>query len=228
MMVLLKATGISRSYSRSGGRGDGTTIALEQLSIAIDTAELLIVTGPSGSGKSTLLNILSGLDSSSSGEVIFQGRQFSSMSPREIAQLRNASFGTIFQTPHLLLDRTALENVALPFQYGNYLTTSIIIKRCRELLHYVGLGEMEGRYPTTLSGGEMQRIVVARALARKPKLIFADEPTGSLDSENSEKIIRLLKQQAESGCAVVMATHDTGLFDAGTRHLRLEKIRSQQ
>ncbi len=221
-VVLLQASNISKWYSC----GEGYTTALESVSIAVHSGDFLMVTGPSGSGKSTFLNILSGLDSSSEGDVVFMGESLGAMGVGKIARLRNDAFGFIFQTPHLLPDRTVLENVALPFQYGARVSLEKITIRCQQLLEYVGLNEMGTRFPNTLSGGEMQRVVVARALARKPKLIFADEPTGSLDSENSQKIVKLLQEQAEAGCAIVMATHDTSLLDAGSRRLKLQKNRA--
>lgn len=222
--MLLEACDIDRFY-RSGHH---SVMALDKVSLEVGVADFLMVTGPSGSGKSTLLNLLSGLDFPSSGEVIFKGEKLSTMRDKEIARVRNNEFGFIFQTPHLLPDRNVLENVGLPFQYGTPVSQRIISYRCEELLDYVGLADKAGRYPHTLSGGEMQRVVVARALVREPKVIFADEPTGSLDAENSEKIIELLRAQVASDCAVVMVTHDVNFVHYGNLHIKLSKVRDAQ
>jgi ABC-type lipoprotein export system ATPase subunit len=220
---LLSAIDLNKSHRSREGR----IIALETLTLSIKRKDFLMVTGPSGSGKSTLLNLLSGLDSPSEGEVTFEGQMMSTVGGDGIARLRNEAFGFIFQTPHLLPDRTVLENVALPFQYGSPVSSDNQKSRCVELLSYVDLLDLADRYPNSLSGGEMQRVVVARALCRRPKVIFADEPTGSLDEENSLKIVGLLKEQANQGCSVVMATHDEGLLRWGNRRLQLNKTRGK-
>lgn len=218
--MLLEAQNISRTYV-AGGQ---TYEALARLSVNVNPGDFLVISGPSGAGKSTLLNLLSGLDRSTAGTVHYQGKNLALMSEREIALLRNTSFGFIFQTPHLLVDRTIFENVALPFHYGSFGTPDEIQSRCSELLEYVGLGELATRYPNTLSGGEMQRVVFARALVRQPKIIFADEPTGNLDGENSRRIITLLQEQSQKGCAVTMVTHDTEVVKSGNRLIHLEKV----
>ncbi len=218
-MVLLEAIGISRSFVI----GNTFNLALLEQSFAVAPGEFLVLTGPSGSGKSTLLNLLSSLDKPSQGEVRYRGRSLAAMSRSEIAVLRNTRFGFIFQTPHLLPDRTVIENVRLPFHYGEPRPSAEIAARCFDLLAYVGMADLASRYPDTLSGGEMQRVVFARALACRPEVIFADEPTGSLDADNSSRILKLLQQQTEEGRAVIMATHDAEGISYGTRILRLIK-----
>ncbi len=222
MSVLLKAANITRFFTP----GNSPSLALAPLSLVVEKGEFLVITGRSGAGKSTLLNLLSGLDLPSQGEVFFKNRPLSTMNEREIARLRNRSFGFIFQTPHLLSDRTILENVAMPFSYGKPVAHGIVEKRCRELLACAGLEKLIHRFPATLSGGEMQRVVFARALVREPEIIFADEPTGSLDGENSRKIMELLERQVEKGCTVVMVSHDREAGSFGTRTLHLEKVES--
>ena len=145
------------------------------------------------------------------------------MADGQVALLRNSAFGFIFQTPHLLVDRTVAENISLPFHYGEQANKNDMDSRCRELLSYIGMADLADRYPDTLSGGEMQRVVFARALVRRPTLIFADEPTGSLDADNSEKIMKLLQEQTRQGCTVVMVSHDPEAVRYGSRVLRLEK-----
>lgn len=223
-MVILEADRVSRSFVI----GNSASLALPEHSLSVAAGEFLVITGPSGSGKSTLLNVLSSLDKPTSGEVRYRGRSLAALSRHEVAALRNLRFGFIFQTPHLLPDRTVIENVMLPFQYGDPRPSKEVHTRCSELLDYVGLAEMAGRYPDTLSGGEMQRVVFARALARRPEVIFADEPTGSLDAGNSRKLLDLLKMQTELGCSVIMATHDVEGISYGTRIVRLEKIQTQR
>jgi ABC-type lipoprotein export system ATPase subunit len=220
--MILQAVDISRSYTL----GKTSVQALAPLSLEIDEGDFLVITGPSGSGKSTLLNLLSGFDRASTGRVLFRGSELGEMANGAAAALRNRSFGFIYQTPHLLNDKTVIENVALPFHYGNWQEQRDVLKRCMSLLEYVGLADLAGRYPGTLSGGEMQRVVFARALAREPDILFADEPTGSLDSDNSEKILNMLKQQAGRGCAVIMVTHDTDAVWYGSVFLALQKNRS--
>ena len=224
MSVLLEARNISRVFLT----GSSPCLALAPLSLVVKKGEFLVITGRSGAGKSTLLNLLSGLDLPSRGEILFKNRSLSAMNEMETARLRNGSFGFIFQTPHLLPDRTILENVAMPFSYGKPLEHSAVEKRCRELLAYVGLERLIHRFPGTLSGGEMQRVVFARALVREPEIIFADEPTGSLDGENSRKIMELLKEQVTDGCSVVMVSHDREAGSFGTRTLYLEKVESAE
>ena len=221
-MVILEACKIRRSFII----GNTPSLALAEQSLAVQEGEFLVLTGPSGSGKSTLLNLLSGLDKPSHGEVRYRGQSLATMSQEEIARLRNLSFGFIFQTPHLLPDRTVVENVQLPFHYGPSELQSTIEEKCLKLLAYVGMADLASRYPDTLSGGEMQRVVFARALARRPEIIFADEPTGSLDAGNSKRILELLKEQTEKGRSVIMATHDADGIAYGTRVIRLEKIQT--
>lgn len=221
--MLLEAISVSRYHHQ----GEQEAPALTEISLSLLPGELLVVTGPSGSGKSTLLNILSGLDRPTTGDVRFAGKSLARMDDLEIARLRNASFGFIFQTPHLLFDRTVAENVALPFLYGERICKRQADDRCRELLRYVGLESFAARYPNTLSGGEMQRVVFARALTRYPQIIFADEPTGSLDIDNSRRIVALLQEQVQLGCTVVLVTHDKAAAAEGTRYVELAKMKDE-
>lgn len=183
-----------------------------------------MISGSSGSGKSTLLNILSGLDRPSSGEVEFRGQSLLDLNDTALAALRNTSFGFVFQAPHTLPYRTVFENVTLPFQYGPPTPAAELKRRARELLDYVGLGDCAQRYPNTLSVGEQQRLVFARALVREPEVILADEPTGSLDGDNSRKILGLLRDQADRNRTILMVTHDDKAMDIGTRHIHIDKF----
>lgn len=220
MIMLLEACNVERIFQV----GTQTVTALARISLTVKPGEFLVITGPSGSGKSTFLNILSGLDCPSSGEVLFKGDPMGKLSMQQRATIRNHCFGFIFQTPHLLMDKTILENTFLPFHYGRPTIPEVTVTKCLELLQYVGVEHLSGRYPNTLSGGEMQRVVFARALCREPDVIFADEPTGSLDANNSKKILTLLQDQAEKGRTVIMVTHDPESLRYGNSLLSLQKI----
>ncbi len=218
--IVIEARSVDRRFSIGGH----DITALAPVNIAVRRGELFVITGSSGSGKSTLLNLLSGLDRPSSGEVFFKGTSLSSINERILAGLRNNDFGFIFQTPHLLPDKTIFENVALPFRYGDIVDPELWRNRCLELLGYVGLSHLKERYPDTLSGGEMQRVVFARALSREPEIIFADEPTGSLDAENSTRLMTLLREQTRQGRTVIMVSHDAEAIAYGSKTLLLDKF----
>ncbi|WP_419176926.1 ABC transporter ATP-binding protein [Desulfosediminicola sp.] len=220
--LILKAENISRDYAI----GRRKVRALEPVDVEVDAGQFWVVTGPSGSGKTTLLNLLSGFDRPTDGIVEFRGTSLASLSDFKVAQLRNESFGFIHQTPHLMSHKTVLENVALPFLYGAWIGGTKVYQRSCEMLEYVGMLELQNRYPATLSGGEMQRVVFARALVRDPEVIFADEPTGSLDADNSGRILKLLKQQSELGRSVIMVSHDADAVKYGSYRLSLFKSKN--
>lgn len=222
MTPLLEAQNVERSFDL----GSQSVQALSRVSLSLQSGEFLLIAGPSGSGKSTLLNLLSGLDRPSRGDVLFRGNSLFEAGEQQRVYLRNSCFGFIFQAPHLLPDKTIIENVGLPFHYGELVNSDEIRERCQELLLYVGLESLANRYPNTLSGGEMQRVVFARALVRKPEVIFADEPTGSLDGDNSNHLLELLREQTEKGRSVVMVSHDERSFSYGTTILRLDKFQT--
>lgn len=220
--LILKAENISRDYAI----GRRKVRALEPVDVEVDAGQFWVVTGPSGSGKTTLLNLLSGFDRPTDGFVEFRGTSLASLSDFKVAQLRNESFGFIHQTPHLMSHKTVLENVALPFLYGAWIGSTKVYQRSCEMLEYVGMLELQNRYPATLSGGEMQRVVFARALVRDPEVIFADEPTGSLDADNSGRILKLLRQQSELGRSVIMVSHDADAVKYGSYRLSLFKSKN--
>lgn len=218
-MPLLEARDVGRDFAAPGG----AVRALPPVSLRVGPGELLVIRGPSGSGKTTLLHLLSGLDRPSRGEVLFRGRSLAALAPAELARLRNRAFGFIFQQPHLLHDRTVLENVVLPCHYGPAPRSDENRRRGQALLARVGLAELAGRYPATLSGGEMQRLVFARALIMEPEIIFADEPTGSLDGDNSRRLLDLLEAETRRGRAVVLVTHDPQVMRRGSASHTLVK-----
>lgn len=222
---LLELRDLTRSVRLPGGRG---LDILTGVDLAVRGGEHVSVVGRSGSGKTTLLNLLGLIDRQTSGTLTFDGVEVARLSDRRRARLRGASIGFVFQQFNLLDGRTALENVMMPMLYG---TARQFWRRERvalEMLDRVGLADRAHQKPNRLSGGEQQRVAVARALVRRPRLILADEPTGALDVTTGEAVMGLLDEIArESGAALVTITHDlqvaamsgrTYLLDAGTLH----------
>ena len=188
---------------------DGTSVhqVLSNLSFSINSAEITALVGPSGAGKSTLLSILCGLESPESGDVNYLDRSLSHMKAEALAKLRNSEFGFIFQTPFYLPYKSVLDNVLLA---GSYSEESMDNLRADaiDLLANVGLSTHIHKSPALLSGGEQQRMAFARAMLLKPNVIFADEPTASLDEENSNKLLSLLSEQVKIGRSVILVSHD--------------------
>jgi len=214
-----------RDLQRDFKVGERLFSALKPTSISLEPGQFTVITGPSGSGKSTLMNLLSGLDTPSAGEVFLQGEALHRKNATQLAAVRNRFFGFVFQSPHVLSVMTVLENVLLPFHYAETGVTAQARQRAEELLDHVGLTDFARRYPNTLSGGELQRLVFARALVRDPQVIFADEPTGNLDGDNSRRLLSLLAEQAQQGRSVLMVTHDTESVAWGTDVFTMDKFR---
>lgn len=225
---------------------EGELILLEDINFTLFPGQSLAITGPSGSGKSTLLGLLAGLDSPSSGEVLINNERFSHLPEDERAQRRGELCSFVFQDFHLVNDLDALENVMLPLELKGIPERESIARRC---LEQVGLSERARHFPTTLSGGEQQRVALARAFAVNPRLLFADEPTGSLDHANGARVIELLfalNHQADNkanddkandnptidnltnAAALILVTHDAQLAARCEFHLRLEAGRIYQ
>lgn len=193
---------------------------LSEVSLTVNEHDSVAIVGASGSGKSTLLSLLAGLDTPSEGEVELAGHPIHKLSEDERAAVRAQYVGFVFQSFHLLPGLTALENVMLPIELKEDKNAQI---KAKELLEKVGLAERLSHYPHQLSGGEQQRVAIARAFASEPKILFADEPTGNLDTANGEKIIDLifdLNQQL--GTTLVLVTHDDRLAERCQRLVRLE------
>lgn len=207
MTPALRAVDLSKSY----GSGPAAVRVFAGLSMEVLPGEFVAVVGPSGCGKSTLLHLLAGIDSPDTGFVEVDGVRWSSLDPDARAKARNARVGFVFQFHHLLSEFTAAENVAMPLRIGA-IGRREAERRARALLDRVGLGGRADHRPAEMSGGELQRAAVARAIARTPRVLFADEPTGNLDSDNAEQIFSLLRAtHAESGGSVVLVTHDREL-----------------
>ena len=194
--------------------------ALKGIDLEIADGEFCAVTGPSGCGKSTLLNILGFLDNPSAGSYFFGSRDVTSFSDSERSFLRRRTVGFVFQSFNLLPRFTALENVRLPMLYLG-VEKEESVERARALLEQVGLGSKEDNTPLELSGGERQRVGVARALANRPKLLLADEPTGNLDTATGLEVMDLLKNLNAGGLTIVMVTHDHALAKAAPRRIKI-------
>ena len=196
--------------------------ALDGVSLSIQDGELVSLMGPSGSGKSTLMNILGCLDAPTSGTFILDGENVGSLSDDRLAEIRNSKIGFVFQTYNLLPRLNALSNVELALMYGNSRNRK---KRSREALERVGLGDRVGHRPTELSGGEQQRVGIARALVKEPDILLADEPTGNLDSRSSEEILQILERLNDDGITVIIVTHEP---DIAARTGRVVTMRDGQ
>jgi lipoprotein-releasing system ATP-binding protein len=208
-----------RDLRHSYRNGAGTVEVLHGLSFSLNAGEVLAVLGPSGSGKSTLLHLLGGLETPSGGEVIWAGKSLAGSSQEALSSRRALEVGLIFQHHYLLEDLTTLQNVMLP----GMIAARVDEARARALLERVGLSARASFFPRTLSGGERQRAALARALCTKPKLVLADEPTGSLDRHNAELVFGMLVDLAHSeNAAVVVVTHDETLASKADAILRLE------
>jgi len=211
MTILLELNKITKTFEISTEKKDMTV--LDDISFQMDLGDSIAVVGPSGSGKSTLLNIIGALDKPTSGDVFFGGENLSKLRDSELSAIRNQDIGFIFQLHHLLPQCTVLENVLIPtIPLRIKKNKEEVISRARALLEKVDLKERMDFFPAVLSGGELQRIAVVRALINSPKLILADEPTGSLDKESSENLGRLLVDlNREERVALITVTHSMDL-----------------
>lgn len=202
---------------------EGVLTLLQDINLEIMAGETVAIVGSSGAGKSTLLGLLAGLDSASSGEISLAGESLSVLDEDGRARLRAAKVGFIFQAFQLLPNLTALENVMLPLELAG---RDDALPIAQQVLERVGLAARARHYPKQLSGGEQQRVAIARAFASRPAVLFADEPTGNLDSKTGERIIELLFQlNAEQGTTLILVTHDAQLASRCQRTLELEEGR---
>ncbi len=219
--ILLEARNISKEYPSQSG-GPALTI-LNDVSLTVNRKSLISIVGASGSGKSTLLHILGGLDRPTQGQILFDGYDISTYSEDKLAHFRNTSIGFVFQFHHLLPEFTALENVFMPGLISGKKMEEIKT-RASSLLGKLGLSHREQHRPAQLSGGEQQRVAVARALMNKPKIIMADEPTGNLDTKNTGNLLdTLLQIREEEQVALLMVTHDMNIAQKSEFTYRLEE-----
>jgi putative ABC transport system ATP-binding protein len=220
---MIRLTDVGKQY----GAGEGSVAALRSVDLHIGRGEFVSIMGPSGSGKSTLLNLLSALDTPSSGTIVLDGKDIRTLSDDEVTLFRRTRIGLIFQFFNLLPTMTATENVLLPVLLARR-ATDADRSRAVDLLRQVGLGHRLEHKPGALSGGEMQRVAIARAFVCEPPIILADEPTGNLDSTSGAEVLRLLRQQAEEkGTTVVMVTHDANAAHVGNRLIVIRDGRIQ-
>ncbi len=211
---MISATGITKSF--------GNLQVLKGISLSIQRGEIVSIVGPSGAGKTTLLQILGTLDRSDSGSLIYDQKDVNRLKDKELAEFRNRNIGFVFQFHQLLPEFTALENVIIPLLISK-VKFSEAEKRAKEILDFMGLNERMEHKPNELSGGEKQRVAVARALANKPDVIFADEPSGSLDTQNKDELHRLffdLRKQFNQ--TFVIVTHDENLASLTDRTIHMK------
>ncbi|MGH2776745.1 MAG: ABC transporter ATP-binding protein [Actinomycetota bacterium] len=213
---ILVAEGVQKIYRT----GAGSVAALVDLDLRIQPGEFLAVMGPSGSGKTTLLNCLSGLDNLDDGRVIVEGLDIHALSDAKRTRHRAERMGFIFQAFNLIPVFTAAENVELPLLLAGNSPVDAR-RRAEETLDRVGLGRRKGHRPNELSGGEQQRVTIARALAGRPAIVWADEPTGNLDSETAESVIDLLKELNAEGLTLVLVTHDPAIGASAEKLIRM-------
>ncbi|XID92259.1 ABC transporter ATP-binding protein [Paenibacillaceae bacterium WGS1546] len=193
---------------KSFGEGDEKRKVLDGVSVEINEGEFVAVMGPSGSGKSTLMFALSGTDGVDGGKVVVDGQDLSELGEDELADLRRTQMGFVFQQPTMLRNLNLLDNVILPSMRGNRKNAAKMTEKARALMKRVGIAELEKRDITQVSGGQLQRAGVCRALMNSPKIIFGDEPTGALNSKSAQEIMDLLTEINAEGTAVMLVTHD--------------------
>ena len=209
---MITMTNVTKTYKT----GDVETYALKDVNLTIEEGEFVVILGPSGSGKSTLLNVISGLDTVTSGEITFKGETLTNLDEEEMTAFRRKHLGFIFQQYNLLQNLNVYENIQIGSDIG---TAPLDIA---ELLEKVGLEKARNKYPSQLSGGEQQRVSIVRSLAKNPDIIFCDEPTGSLDEENSKKILQLLQNLNEDyNKTVIVITHNLGIAEMADKVIKM-------
>jgi putative ABC transport system ATP-binding protein len=220
-MSLIRTENLNKNFTR----GDETIRAIRDLNVSIEPGEFISITGASGSGKSTLLYILGLLDKPTSGRYYLQDESVENLSDTSLATLRNKFMGFVFQSFHLLPRASALRNVMMPLVYGTghgvILSEAEQRARAMAALDIVGLADRMNHRPNELSGGQRQRVAIARAVVNNPKLIFADEPTGNLDSKSGRDILALFERLHAQGVTILMVTHDPSIAERAPRQLVL-------
>lgn len=217
MSKLIELNNIQKYYSI----GKDKLHVLKSLSLSIQNGEFVMIMGKSGSGKTTLLNILGFLDKFDEGEYIFDGKNVTNLTEVERSHFRNKNIGFIFQQFHLINNLNICQNIELPLLYDNRLDKKERLEKIKENLEMVGLLEKINQFPNELSGGQQQRISIARALINDPQLIFADEPTGALDTNTSSEIMSILENLNNQGKTIIMVTHDPDLVKYATKVIYL-------
>ena len=211
-MKLIEVSDLQKHFAM----GNQTIKAIKQMSFSINQGEFISIMGPSGSGKTTLMNIIGCLDSPTSGSYSLDNNEVASLTDDELAEIRNKKIGFVFQSFHLLARNTALQNVLLPLSYAGFDKKSAI-EKAKFALSRVGLEDRMDHKPSELSGGQQQRVAIARALVNEPSIIFADEPTGNLDSKTGADIMGLFKELHIKGQTIIIITHEKSIADQTER-----------
>lgn len=218
-MAFLEIKNISKSYEMK----DSSLLVIDNFSYTAEKGDLISLTGPSGAGKSTLLHMIGALDKPTKGNILFNGEDLYSKKESELNLYRGNHMGFIFQFHYLLDDFSAIENIMMPMLINNTPKDKAYEKAIK-LIESVGLLNRKDHFPNELSGGEQQRIAVARALSMSPDIILADEPTGNLDKANSLAVLEILKKQAENGVCVIIVTHDDFIASECIKHITMQKL----
>ena len=211
-MSLIKVKNLKKQFQI----GSETVSAIKDISFDVNAGEFISIMGPSGSGKTTLMNIIGCLDTPTSGEYHLDDNEVSLLEDNELAAIRNKKIGFVFQSFHLLSRNTALNNVMLPLTYAGYDKNEALIK-AKSVLDKVGLEDRVSHKPSELSGGQQQRVAIARALVNNPSIVFADEPTGNLDTKTGEEIMSLFKELHKNGQTIIVITHENDIADQTDR-----------
>ena len=210
--MIIKTKNLTKEYEA----GSQVVKALNGIDLSVEKGEFISIMGPSGSGKTTLMNIIGCLDSPTNGTYYLNDRSVSELDDDELAKIRNEEIGFVFQSFHLLPRSTALENVMLPLKYAGC-SENEAIERSKKVLEKVGLQDRVKHSPSELSGGQQQRVAIARALVNKPSILFADEPTGNLDSKTGNEVMNLFKDLNNQGQTIIIITHEDNIASQSNR-----------
>ena len=215
--MIIETTDLKRNFKV----GSETIQALKGVNLSIDKGEFVSIMGPSGSGKTTLMNIIGCLDTPTSGSYYLNNQSISELNDNELAMIRNKEIGFVFQSFHLLAKNSALDNVLLPLKYAGKNSNESLI-RAKEVLGQVGLSDRINHGPSELSGGQQQRVAIARALVNKPSILFADEPTGNLDSQTGNYVMDLFKELNQQGQTIILITHEDNIANKSDRIINIK------
>ena len=210
--MIIKTENLTKNYET----GTQVVSALKGINLSVEKGEFLSIMGPSGSGKTTLMNIIGCLDSPTNGSYYLNNKSVSKLDDDELAKIRNEEIGFVFQSFHLLARNTAFDNVMLPLKYAG-MSKEEAAKRSNDVLDLVGLSSRSKHTPAELSGGQQQRVAIARALVNKPSILFADEPTGNLDSKTGQDVMKIFKDLNADGQTIILITHEDSIAKQSSR-----------